>query len=758
MAPPPPRSFSIPGAPTRGNRMRAIAGEEKSPSHKKPITRVQSWPADADKPLAAANGISCRIQLAEPHIYVYGLKPANRDIAALQFPPAIIRGKLILKVEKPTKIKAVTVNFFGQQRTEWPESFPPNYAEHHDETRLEYQVLPFFNALLPNEDGGYGAQCSYAIEDRGPTTTSLRIDPALSEALTKVMNGSKKKARPVLTAREQKTLQKRLPCSSVRSNSFGNEQSSRAPTWRMGSAPQMGYKIFPPGVYEYSFEITLDHRCPETMNLPMGSVHWRLESLVERHGTFKTNLHGKQEVLVVRAPQINAEDQLLEPIDFTQSYDEVRCNTLIQGRAFPIGGKMPVVFRFTPLEKVEVRGVWISIVEETKYYCRDGLHRKEGAKREVRVFEKQAGQPTREEYKGVNVRFLEGGELSPEQRAQARAQAESLRNQVSLATGVAPEPLPEAGDNLLGDLDLGLDHFISQTVMEVDLQLPTCEQMRKDTSKILHPSSSFKSSHVEHFVKASQSFYLRLARFQHDDSGVPKKVEFTKGFAVNIALLSCLATLDPERAECGCPNAHTINISSLAAASGNDLLTGFSNVGGSNLSVPPSWPGDNTTPRIRPIQMMRFPSYAPPPFDADQPPPSITSPPPNYDNVVGTPSHDGLADYFSRMATTYDEGQGEDDADDEDEEEEEEEVSESDTGSESKIRRNTSRNGRVYIPNPRSPGPRLRSSSMNISQGFMYRRELVDAMQEAQIGGGDIEQAGGSQSEGSQPGDNTSRA
>lgn len=376
--------------------------------------------------------------------------------------------------------------------------------EHHDEKRLEYQVLPFFNALLPNEDGGYGAQCSYAIEDRGSTTTSLRIDPALSEALTKVMNGSKKKARPVLTAREQKTLQKRLPCNSVRSNSFENEQSSRAPTWRMGSAPQMGYKIFPPGVYEYSFEITLDHRCPETMNLPMGSVHWRLESLVERHGTFKTNLRGKQEVLVVRAPQINAEDQLLEPIDFTQSYDEVRCNTLIQGRAFPIGGKMPVVFRFTPLEKVEVRGVWISIVEETKYYCRDGLHRKEGAKREVRVFEKQAGQPTREEYKGVNVRFLEGGELSPEQRAQARAQAESLRNQVSLATGVAPEPLPEAGDNLLGDLDLGLDHFISQTVMEVDLQLPTCEQMRKDTSKILHPSSSFKSSHVEHFVKASQ--------------------------------------------------------------------------------------------------------------------------------------------------------------------------------------------------------------------------------------------------------------
>ncbi|ELR07558.1 hypothetical protein VC83_07626 [Pseudogymnoascus destructans] len=753
MAPPAPRGFSIPVAPTRGNRMRAIAGEEKSPSHKKPITRVQSWSADADKPLAAANGISCRIQLAEPHVYVYGLNPANRDIAALQFPPAIIRGKLILKVEKPTKLKAVTLNFFGQQRTEWPESFPPNYVEHHDEKRLEYQVLPFFNALLPNEDDGYGAQCSYVIENRGPTTTSLRIDPALSEALTKVMNGSKK--RPVLTAREQKTLQKRLPCSSVRSNSFGNEQSSRAPTRRMGSASQTGYKIFPPGVYEYSFEITLDHRCPETMNLPMGSVHWRLESLVERHGTFKTNLRGKQEVLVVRAPQVNAEDQLLEPIDFTQNYDEVLCNTLIQGRAFPIGGKLSVVFTFTPLEKVEVRGVWISIVEDTKYYCRDGLHRKEGTKREVRVFEKQAGQPTPEEYERVDVRFLQGGELSPERRVQARAQAESLRNQVSIATGVAPEPLPEAGDNLLGDLDLGLDHFISQTVMEVDLQLPTCEQMRKSTSKILHPSSSFTSSHVEHFAK----FYLRLARLQTDESGVPRKVEFTKGFAVGITILSCLATLDrttlpiysdnsnpgapSQTAECGCPNANTINSSSLATASRNDLLTGFSNIGGSNPSVLPSWPGDNTTPRIRPIQMMRYPSYAPPPFDADQPPPSITSPPPNYDNVVGTPSHDGLTDYFSRMANTYDESQGEDEDEDEDDAE-----SESDTGSESKIRRNTSRNGRVCISNPRSPGPRVRSNSM----GLMYRRELVDAMQETQTGSGAIEQPGGSQ-----PEDNTSR-
>jgi hypothetical protein len=55
---------------------------------------------------------------------------------------------------------------------------------------------------------------------------------------------------------------------------------------------------------------------------------------------------------------------------------------------------------------------------------------------------------------------------------------------------------------------------------------------------------------------------------------------------------------------------------------------------------------------------MRYPSYNPPAFDADEPPPAadgIMTPPPNYDVIIGTPSVDGLADYFMRLAD-YDEG------------------------------------------------------------------------------------------------------
>ncbi|KFY00481.1 hypothetical protein O988_03283 [Pseudogymnoascus sp. VKM F-3808] len=749
---------SIPGVPTHAKMMRGIAGEEKSPSAKKPITKVQTS-ADTDKPMAAGRGISCRIQLAEPHVYVYGLKPANRDIASSHFPPAIIRGKLILKVEKPTKIKAVTLNFFGQQRTEWPEGIPPDMERTFDEKRLQYQVLPFFNALLPREDDGYGAQCSYVLEDQGPTTSSLRIDPALADALAKVMDGNKKKKKPVLTASEQK----RLSIGSVRSSSFEADRSSEASTRQIASKPQTGYKIFPPGTYEYNFEITLDHRCPETMNLPFGSVHWRLESLVERHGHFRTKLRGDQEVLVVRAPQANAEDQLSDPIDFTRTYDDLLCHVLIQGGAFPIGGKIPVQFTFTPLEKVEVRALWVAIVEETKYYCKNKLHSKKREK-EVKIFNKKAGQPVSEEFAGSDVRFSQGGELSPERRAEARAQAQSLRHQVSVATGVAPEPLPEAGDNLLGDIDLGLDHFVGQTVMEVDLQLPTCDQMRKSTSKILHPSSSFKSTHVEHFIK----FYLRTAKLQTDEAGVTKKVQNTEGFAIKITLLSCLATLSrttlptygndsdsgapSHTAECGCPNANTISSSPLATSSRNALISGFSNFSSPDLQAPGSESGGNTSSRIRPIQMTRYPSYAPPPFNADQPPPSVNSPPPLYDNVVGTPSVDGLADYFARMANTYDDGRGADEHEDENESGDENDngnETASESGNESKIRRNISRGGRVYISNPMSPGPRAPSHSFEINRGFM--RDLANTIQE-------VERGTTSQPEEPQSGENTTQA
>ena len=49
----------------------------------------------------------------------------------------------------------------------------------------------------------------------------------------------------------------------------------------------------------------------------------------------------------------------------------------------------------------------------------------------------------------------------------------------------------------------------------------------------------------------------------------------------------------------------------------------------------------------RPIHLLRHPSFDPPAFDAEVPPPPLLSPPPRYESVV---DGNGLADYFSRRA------------------------------------------------------------------------------------------------------------
>lgn len=129
----------------------------------------------------------------------------------------------------------------------------------------------------------------------------------------------------------------------------------------------------------------------------------------------------------------------------------------------------------------------------------------------------------------------------------------------------------------------------------------------------------------------------------------------------------------------------------------------------------------------RPMELLRYPSYNPPAFDADEPPPPLpvdaaATPPPNYDAIVGTPSVDGLADYFARLADyNHDGGRmaGQEEVVVEGadylsaaatvsraEEEEVDDDDDSDSGDEHHPAR-IHRGGRVNVANPRTPGGRM---------------------------------------------------
>ena len=54
---------------------------------------------------------------------------------------------------------------------------------------------------------------------------------------------------------------------------------------------------------------------------------------------------------------------------------------------------------------------------------------------------------------------------------------------------------------------------------------------------------------------------------------------------------------------------------------------------------------------MRPIHLLRAPSFAPPSFDEIEPPPPLITPPPEYTSVVGDVDREAvLADYFSRLS------------------------------------------------------------------------------------------------------------
>lgn len=53
------------------------------------------------------------------------------------------------------------------------------------------------------------------------------------------------------------------------------------------------------------------------------------------------------------------------------------------------------------------------------------------------------------------------------------------------------------------------------------------------------------------------------------------------------------------------------------------------------------------------MHLLRQPSFNPPAFDEEEPPPMLQTPPPQYESIASPTS--GLADYFSRLSDAYDE-------------------------------------------------------------------------------------------------------
>jgi hypothetical protein len=206
---------------------------------------------------------------------------------------------------------------------------------------------------------------------------------------------------------------------------------------------------------------------------------------------------------------------------------------------------------------------------------------------------------------------------------------------------------------------------------------------------------------------------MRISRLDPEDPAGKRRRHFEISIDSPFTVLDCRATQANtalpvysgserptyhQEARCGCPDADivatnpspTSSTGSIPSVDPNSSLT---SVEGTSIALPAAahvqqHPAASSQPVQRPIHLLRYPSFNPPAFDADEPPPPMSTPPPQYDLVVGTPSVDGLADYFARLAD-YD--------------------ADSDSGDEEINMRSRlmERSGRVNVPHPRTPGGRI---------------------------------------------------
>lgn len=296
---------------------------------------------------------------------------------------------------------------------------------------------------------------------------------------------------------------KRLSLQSNKSRSFQKGDSPFGPT-----PQQKGFKVFHPGVYEYSFEYSIDNNSPETTKLEYASVKWQLDCLIERAGAFNKNLMGSKEVLVVRSP---SEDslELVEPISISRKWeDQLHYDIMISGKSFPMGSKIPIAFKLTPLAKVQIHKIKVYISETVEYFTNDKkVTRKEPSKK-ILLFEKSAGKALSPEYSGSELRIMSGGEPDAESRSNNRASAQRYRELMH-----DPTPLPEPTDNLLGDIDLGLPELFGATEIEMNVQLPTCDSILKEPkSKRVTHDCTWKNVNVHHWIKVCLINVLSLTQ------------------------------------------------------------------------------------------------------------------------------------------------------------------------------------------------------------------------------------------------------
>lgn len=285
-------------------------------------------------------------------------------------PGATLRGSVLLKLQKPTRIKEVSLSFYCVSRTTWNlvpqptvlvDSPLPSSAEVEDIAYLGIHHWDF----VPLEQFG-GAASSF---DKNVDQSASLIGQDLYGADSAIFASDPKHAHHREFTRTFYNSACRLRGSGTRQFPVFSPLVNQPRKLRHQAVGSESI-VFPPGSYIYHFALLIDSRTPETARAPNGYVKFFLAPRVVRSGPFAPNLMGKSEVEIVRTPLENTE--VIGPTNILLSRvwdDRLVYNLTVDQRYVTLGipTQASIKLLAIPGSEVQVHQVKMHVVEIVNY-------------------------------------------------------------------------------------------------------------------------------------------------------------------------------------------------------------------------------------------------------------------------------------------------------------------------------------------------------------------------------------------------------
>lgn len=598
-----------------------------------------------DAPTAQTASVQVYIIPAEPNLFVEGFE--QREFS--ERPPTLLRGCLYIRVLKPLKIRSIQLVFKGQERTDWPEGIPPKKSTFMEINDIVSHTWPFYQLGTANANNGADtfSELPKSIDHDASHSNWVGMEPITSN------NSSPGPAEGSFFSR---TL----------SPSFIRRAISPSPSRDDLASLNPDEGLFAVGDYVYNFEHPLRPSIPESCSVTFGEVSYFLEASITRIGAFKLNITARLPVNIIRVPSTNNMEEN-EPIVITRDWeDQLRYDIVIGSKSIVLDSYLPLAFRFVPLwGKVALHRIRVYLTENLEYYCQNKkVHRMEPAKKFLLL-----------EHKASKGKSLLAAEEGPpdEENLEDELLPKELEFQLFVPLKLTDKLQHEIHPNTSLD-NIQLHHWI-----KICLRI-----LRKD------PKNPEKRKHYEILIDSPLRILSPLAAHANTllpayDNGVPLNIPVfapsTPPLSPGVSAVSHRNTLDSmvdnvDPFDTNSPVRQTrprdssaASLSSLSAiprpstpeflhirSQNNndgaierdaDMHLGanlYSPSGQSDLTLSPqAVPHPDTftspinSPVQRPIHLLRKPSFNPPNFDADAPPPSILveqAPPPAYEDAA----------------------------------------------------------------------------------------------------------------------------